>query len=106
MLIGGNETTKYASTGGLYALIKYPAAWNLLKKTPTTIATAIEEILRWTTPVMHSMRVATQNIKIRDQTICKGETVTLFTFNINRTWNRHLTFGWVLIIVWAQLLHD
>jgi myxalamid-type polyketide synthase MxaB len=38
--------------------------------------------------------------------ICKGESVTLFTFNINRTWNRHLTFGWVLIIVWAQLLHD
>jgi cytochrome P450 len=84
-------------------------AWNLLKKNPITIATAVEEILRWTTPVMHSMRVATQNIKLRDQIIFKGETVTLwnnsanrdtnvfidpFTFNINRTRNRHLTFGW------------
>lgn len=109
LLIGGNETTKYASVGGLYAFINYPAAWDLLKNNPASIATAIEEILRWTTPVMHSMRVATQDIKIQDQIICKGETVTLwnnsanrdenifvdpYTFNINRTWNRHLTFGW------------
>ena len=109
LLIGGNETTKYASAGGLYALIKNPSAWNLLKKTPSSIATTVEEILRWTTPVMHSMRVATHDIKIQEQAIFKGETVTLwnnsanrdknifidpFTFNINRISNRHLTFGW------------
>ncbi len=109
LLIGGNETTKYASAGGLHALITHPSEWNLLKKNPSSILTAIEEILRWTTPIMHSMRVAVQDVKIQDQNILKGETVTLwnnsanrdksvfidpFSFKVNRVWNRHLTFGW------------
>ena len=110
LLIGGNETTKYASSGGLYAFIKHPGEWARLKRNPKDfMPTAVEEVLRWTTPVMHSMRVATMDIEINGQKICAGETVTLwnnsanrdeevfadpYTFNINRTPNRHLTFGW------------
>ncbi|WP_220091186.1 cytochrome P450 [Paenibacillus sp. MDMC362] len=108
LLMGGNETTKYAAAGGLIAFIRHPTEWERLLQDPTLLSSAIEEILRWTTPNVHVMRVATKDIQIRDQTIYSGQAVTLWTtsanrdeevfpspykFDIGRSPNRHLTFG-------------
>lgn len=108
LLIGGNETTKYAAVGGLLAFVEHPAEWERLKREPSLLPSAIDEILRWTTPNIHAMRVATRDIQIRDKVISEGQAVTLwtasanrdeevfpspYTFDIGRSPNRHLTFG-------------
>ncbi|RAR39375.1 cytochrome P450 [Paenibacillus sp. MDMC362] len=108
LLLGGNETTKYAAAGGLLAFVEHPSEWDRLKQDPTLMASAIDEIFRWTTPNVHAMRVATNDIPIRDKIIRCGETVTLWhasanrdeevfqtphQFDISRNPNRHLAFG-------------
>ncbi len=110
LLIGGNETTKYASVGGLYAFIQRQEEWTIFKENRNKyLSSAVEEILRWTTPVMHSMRIAKDDTHIGHHIISKGEVVTLwnnsanrdatvfhdpYTFDIRRTPNKHLAFGW------------
>ncbi|WP_339322929.1 cytochrome P450 [Paenibacillus sp. FSL W8-0194] len=108
LLLGSIETTKYAAAGGLLAFITHPIEWERLLQNPALLSSAVEEILRWTTPNVHVMRVATKDIRIRDHTIYSGQAVTLwtasanrdeevfpspYTFDIGRSPNRHLTFG-------------
>lgn len=107
-LLGGNETTRYAAAAGLLALMQRPAELLRLRENSPLITTAVEEMLRWATPNLHVLRVATQDVRIRDQLIRAGEMVTLWSisanrddavfqnpseFDIGRTPNRHLTFG-------------
>jgi cytochrome P450 len=107
-LLGGNETTKYAAAGGLVAFLHHPDQWHCLQQDISCLDTAVEEVLRWTTPNIHVMRVARQDITIRDQNILQGQMVTLwhvsanrdedifpnpYQFNISRHPNRHMTFG-------------
>jgi len=107
-LLGGNETTRYAAAAGLLALIQRPEEASRLKEHPALLPFAVEEILRWATPNLHVLRVATQDMHIRDQLIREGEMVTLWSasanrdeevfpdpykFDVARTPNRHLTFG-------------
>jgi cholest-4-en-3-one 26-monooxygenase len=108
LVVAGNETTRNATTGGLLALIEHPEQWARLKKDPSLIKTAIEEIVRWTTPVIQFTRTATADTEIRGQKIRAGESVCLFypsanrdeevfdnpfKFDVGRNPNPHIAFG-------------
>lgn len=107
----GHETTRTAISGGLHALLTNPDQMQLFKDTvqdDEALKLAIEEMIRWSTPVAQFSRTAQADTKIRGQTIRKGETVGLFyasanfdedvfdepfRFRIDRKPNRHLAFG-------------
>jgi cholest-4-en-3-one 26-monooxygenase len=109
LIIAGNETTRNAITGGLYALTENPDQMRLLKENPpATIKPAVEEILRWTSPVIQFTRVATADTELHGQKIREGDILALFypsanrdedvfanssRFDISREPNHHLAFG-------------
>jgi cytochrome P450 len=105
----GHDTTKDAISGGLRALIDNPDQLARLKADPGLMGTAVEEMIRWTTPVKEFMRTATADTEIRGVPIAKGESVYLayvsanrdeeifadpFRFDVGRDPNRHLAFGY------------
>ena len=65
LLVAGNETTRNLISGGLVALAENPAQWEALRADPSLVPTAVEELLRWTTPVISFMRTATEATTIR-----------------------------------------
>jgi cholest-4-en-3-one 26-monooxygenase len=104
----GNETTRNAISGGLLALSEHPGEWERLQAHPELLPDAVEEILRWVSPISHFTRTATEDYKLRDATIRAGEQVALyfgsanrdeevfedpFMFKIDRSPNPHLAFG-------------
>jgi len=104
----GNETTRNAISGGLLAFCEHPDQWERLRAHPELLPRAVEEILRWVTPITHFTRVATEECEVRGQKIPKGEQLALyfasanrdeevfddpFEFRIDRHPNRHLAFG-------------
>jgi cytochrome P450 len=108
LVVGGNETTRNALSGGLLALIENPDAWRRLKEDPGLLDRACEEILRWTSPVVHNARTAVADSVVGGQQIRAGETLALFwpsanrdeavfeqpdRFCIDRHPNPHLAFG-------------
>jgi len=108
LVVAGNETTRNAMTGGLLALLEHPAEWEKLRASPALLDPAVEEIVRWTTPVIQFARTATRDYRLRDKTIREGQAVCLFypsanrdedvfadpfTFRIDRDPNPHIGFG-------------
>jgi len=108
LVVAGNETTRNATTGGLQAFIEHPGEWQKLKRNPSLIDSAVEEIVRWTTPVIQFARTASADTEIRGQKIRAGESVCLFypsanrdeevferpfEFDISRNPNPHIAFG-------------
>jgi cholest-4-en-3-one 26-monooxygenase len=108
LIAAGNETTRNATTGGVIALLEHPEQRDLLCANPGLLTTAIEEILRWTSPVIQFLRTATQDFELGGQKIRAGETVGVFypsanrderafddpyRFDIRRAPNPHLAFG-------------
>jgi cholest-4-en-3-one 26-monooxygenase len=108
LVLAGNETTRNATSGGLQAFIDNPAQFNRLKMDPSLIKSAVEEIVRWVTPVIHFARTASADTEIRGQKIRQGEAVCLFypsanrdeeiferpfEFDIGRNPNPHIAFG-------------
>jgi len=108
LVVAGNETTRNATNGGLLALLENPEQFNRLKSDPTLIKTAVEEIVRWTSPVIQFSRTAAQDTVVRGQKIRAGESVCLFypsasrdedvfdepfKFDVGRNPNPHLSFG-------------
>ncbi|WP_035760320.1 cytochrome P450 [Gordonia amicalis] len=105
----GHDTTKDAISGGLRALIENPHELDRLRHDPELIDTAVEEMIRWTTPVKEFMRTAAADTSVRGVPIAKGESVYLaytsgnrdeeifddpFTFDVGRFPNKHLAFGY------------
>jgi hypothetical protein len=105
---GGHDTIAFCLSGGMHALIEYPEQLARLRADPDLIDTAIEEMLRWTTPGRHIVRTATEDVELSGQTIKAGEAVALFfnsanrdetvfadadQFRIDRRPNPHLAFG-------------
>jgi cytochrome P450 len=105
---GGHDTIAFCLSGGMHALIEHPDQLGRLRADPSLIDTAIEEMLRWTTPGRHIMRTATEDVELGGQTIRAGEAVALFfnsanrdetifvnadQFRIDRRPNLHLAFG-------------
>ncbi len=108
LAIAGNETTRNATSGAMLALIENPAARAALTADPALMPTAVEELLRWVTPIVYMARTATRDVEIGGQTVRAGEKVVLFypsanrdesvfeapsTLDLARRPNRHLTFG-------------
>ena len=107
--VAANETTRSLFSGALLALIENPHAWRLLADDPSKIPTAVEEMLRWVTPVHYFRRTATRDVEVRGQTIREGDRVVLhytsanfdedvfdnpFRFDVTRDPNPQLAFGW------------
>ncbi len=108
LVVAGNETTRNATSGGLLAFIENPVQFRRLKSDPTLIKSAVEEIVRWTSPVIQFARTAASDTVVRGQKIRAGESVCLFypsasrdedvfdepfKFDIGRNPNPHLSFG-------------
>jgi len=108
LVAGGLETTRNATTGGVLALLEHPEERDRLVANPELLRTAVEEILRWTSPVIQFARVATEDFELRGHTIRAGETVAMwypsanrdeaawddpYRFDITRDPNDHLAFG-------------
>jgi cytochrome P450 len=104
----GHDTTSSAIAGGLHALIEHPEQLRRLTEDRTLLATAIEEMIRWVSPVKQFMRTATEDSVVRGVRIPAGESVLLSypsanrdedifdepdRFDVGRNPNRHVAFG-------------
>jgi cytochrome P450 len=107
-ILGGLETTRNAIAGGLLALIQHPAQREHLAHDAGLMPTAIEEILRWSSPVTHIARVATRDTELGGKRIREGEQLALwipsanrdeaifndpYRFDIERSPNEQIAFG-------------
>ena len=108
LTLAGSETTRNAIAHGLIALLDHPDQLETLRKDPDAMRPAVEEIIRWSSPVSYFARRATRDTEIRGVKITKGDRVTLwypsanrdedvfkdpFRFDIARTPNQHMAFG-------------
>ncbi|HAP76584.1 MAG TPA: cytochrome P450 [Acidimicrobiaceae bacterium] len=104
----GHDTTASAMAGGMQALIEHPDQLARLQADPSLIPSAVDEIIRWVTPVKHFMRNCTTEYTLRGHTFQPGDAVLLsypsanrdeevftdpFTFDVGRSPNKHLAFG-------------
>ena len=80
----GHDTTSSTAAGGLLQLIRNPAELAKLKADPSLIPSAVEEMIRWVTPVKHFMRTATEDCVVGGKTIRKGDGLALFYWSGNR----------------------
>jgi cytochrome P450 len=108
MVEAGNETTRNAISGGLLAFSEHRGEWEKLRSRPELLPDAVEEILRWVSPIAHMTRTATEDCEVRGERIKAFEQVVLFwasanrdeevfedpfAFRVDRHPNRHLAFG-------------
>ncbi|MBV9445328.1 MAG: cytochrome P450 [Streptosporangiaceae bacterium] len=84
VLVGGNETTRHAITGCFHALSTAPGFLAQLRADPGLITLAVEEVIRWTSPAMHVLRVATADVEIAGQRVAKDEAVVAWLPAANR----------------------
>ncbi len=109
VLGGGLETTRNAISGGVLALLQHPRQLAELMQNPALMPIAVEEILRWTSPANYFMRVAVRDAELCGKPIRRGDRVVVwftsanrdeevfadpFRFDIKRTPNDHLAFGY------------
>ncbi|MEX0874517.1 MAG: cytochrome P450 [Actinomycetota bacterium] len=108
LVAAGIETTRSALSGAMLQLGRHPEAWHRLRADPETLPTAVEEILRFVSPVTSFRRIATHDTEIGGRKIAAGDRVALWyasanrdadvfddpdTFDITRTPNDHVAFG-------------
>jgi cytochrome P450 len=108
LMIAGNETTRHTISHGMLALIENPEQRRALTEDPSLMTVAVEEILRWATPVLHFRRTATRDSELQGVKIRKGDKVVTwyisanfdetafphpYRFDIKRHPNEHVTFG-------------
>jgi len=105
----GHDTTKNALAGGLRAFAENPDQLAALQRRPELIASTVEEVVRWTTPVNYMRRTAARDVELRGRKIREGDHLVLyyasanrdeevfedpFRFRIDREPNHHLGFGY------------
>ena len=108
IMVAGNETTRNATSGGMLALIQHQDQLRKLQAEPALLKSAIEEILRWSSPIIHFARTASQDTELGGQKIKEGQKLAIFfpsanrdtavfenpyEFRIDRPANQHLAFG-------------
>lgn len=104
----GHDTTSSSTAGGLLALLQNPKQMEKLRANPKFLPSAVDEAIRWVSPVKHFMRTATEDYVLSGQKIKAGESVMMmyasanrdedvfdapFEFRVDRRPNRHLAFG-------------
>jgi pimeloyl-[acyl-carrier protein] synthase len=108
-LIGGHETTTNLIASGFLTLLRHPDSLEQLRTHPEIAASAVEELLRYESPVQHTARIASADMELGGKTIRKGAKVVAGLAAANRdpnrfpepdrldllrSDNRHLAFGW------------
>lgn len=108
LISGGNETTRHATVGGLLALMNHPQEWARLRADPQLMPTAVQEILRFTSPALHVLRTARKEAELGGERVRPGDQVAVWLpaanrdeavfadpdrFDVSRTPNRHLAFA-------------
>jgi cytochrome P450 len=106
--VAGHDTTRSAIAGGLLALIEHPDQLCLLREDPARCERAADEIVRWTSPVVHFLRTATEDCEVGGRHVRAGERLALFypsanrdedvfddpfDFRVDRSPNPHLGWG-------------
>jgi cytochrome P450 len=84
LLAAGNETTRNLISGGSLLLMRHPDQWKRLLAEPRLLSNAVEEMLRWWTPVQSFIRRATSDTELRGRRIREGEAVLLLYASANR----------------------
>ncbi|WP_239162572.1 cytochrome P450 [Paractinoplanes rishiriensis] len=84
LVIAGNETTRHAISNSMLGLIQQPGQLRLLQENPALIATGLEELLRWASPVYHFRRTATRDVELGGKTIREGDKVVMWFASGNR----------------------
>ncbi len=107
--VAGNETTRNAISHGTRALIEFPEQWERLKADPSLIDTAVDEMIRWATPVMYFRRTLTRDLDFHGVQMKENDKVAIyyssanrdedvfddpFQFDVGRFPNDHLAFGY------------
>jgi cytochrome P450 family 142 subfamily A polypeptide 1 len=108
ILVGGDETTRHVISGGMYQLLLYPQEREKLVSRPEILGVAVEEMLRWVTPIQNMSRTATRDVELRGQKLRAGDRLLLlypsanrdasvfpepFRFDVERAPNDHVAFG-------------
>ena len=108
LAVAGNETTRNLMSGAMVAFSQFPDQWERLRHDRSLLPSAVEEMLRFVTPVMNFRRQATEDVEIGGQTIKEGDKVVFFhasanrdetvfedpdTFDVGRKPNPHMAFG-------------
>ena len=108
LIVAGNETTRNLMSGAMTAFFDHPDQWELLRKDRSLLPSAVEEMLRYVTPVMHFRRTATMDLELHGQEIQEGDKIVFWhisanrdesafenpdTFDITRSPNNHIAFG-------------
>ncbi len=84
LIVGGNDTTRNSMSGGLWAMHQNPGEWAKLRADPSLIPSAVSEIIRWVTPVIHMRRTALRDAEIAGQRVREGEKVVMWYVSGNR----------------------
>ncbi|MEZ5166514.1 MAG: cytochrome P450 [Acidimicrobiales bacterium] len=105
----GHDTTRHSLTGAIQAFLENPGELERLRRDPSLMRTAVDEVVRYVAPVNYMKRTATRDLEFGGQQISKGDMFALFyasanrdervfddpdRFDVGRTPNRHLGFGW------------
>jgi len=108
LTIAGSETTRSAIASGLLALLEHPDQMEQMRTDPSVMSGAVDEIIRWASPVAYFRRTATEDVVMHDSEIAAGDRVTVwypsanrdaaafdrpFAFDIARSPNPHVGFG-------------
>ena len=110
LLIGGDETTRHVITGGMYQLLTHPEQWAALQADRSLVPSAVEESLRWVSPIKNMARTATRDVELGGKQIGEGQKLLLLypsanrdeaqftdpdpmTFDLTRSPNEHVAFG-------------
>jgi cytochrome P450 family 142 subfamily A polypeptide 1 len=108
VLVGGDETTRHVISGGLEALMRNRDQWDALRADRSLLPGAVEEMLRWVTPIQNMNRTATRDVELGGQSIRAGDRLLLLypsgnrdervfaepdRFDIRRHPNEHMAFG-------------
>ena len=108
-MIGGQETTTNLIGSGLVTLLRHPQQMKMVREDAALIPAAVEELLRFESPIQHTARVAREDVVLGGKNIRRGQSVIAViaagnrdpvrfpqpdTLDLKRTDNRHLAFGW------------
>ena len=108
LVVAGNETTRHTITHSMNNLLDHPVQLEILRNDPSLIPWAVEEFLRFASPVYHFRRTATRDVEFADTQISEGEKVVVwfasgnrdatafdepYRFDVRRTPNEHMSFG-------------
>ncbi|MEU0383264.1 cytochrome P450 [Streptomyces chartreusis] len=108
LVVAGNETTRHTISHSMLALIQHPEQLARLREDPSLIPGAVEEFLRWASPVYHFRRTATRDVDLGGKQVREGDKVVMwfasgnrdedvfgdpYDFDVTRTDNDHVTFG-------------